>query len=961
MPWRAWGEPTAWPDWVHQGRRKVVHFLQAYFSRGGDGRGATGPDEPAPLHCVLAADLPAVHSTLMVSVEDAVGLFGLSRPSPTKRADYFVVSSGVQRNHKQYRALRAALHRVSDEHYYATGRVPTFWVRDFCADPADLERHRSSLPFFAGACSWPLVLAGDGFLAEPHSAFELFVMCATHPEPARMKFRTIGDRYMNLFAAELLADIRSFDVDAVLGSAHALHGLSLDPASTTVYGRVLARTKAAGDAIEGINEVVRGFGTVAALLQHQARRLQTGAYNFDQLSEVLLTAGLGGEGAEGIVRPVELVRSRVVYAPDNEIGKGEFGAVLKGSYNPLSDTKSEFDIAIKILHKFNAAEHPGEAGSAAQREELMREAIITAQFNHNNVLRLVGVCTVGEPLLLVLQFCELGSLKDRLKDISGHARPAAKAAAALEAWAAEVIPYCFGIADGMAYLNGRKFIHRDLATRNVLVTRGNVAKVADFGLSRDVSEGTYYRSADTGAKVPLRWCAPEVLSSRRFSAQSDVYAYGITLIEVFSLGATPFEVMSNAEVIERVKDGLIHPQPPRCPDEIYTNVVGRCLAHDPTDRPTFAEVRVWFADYEETTGIDVTRPDEDFGGDFLSGEIITSVIAERMDTADPDAGDTRCGRISPGNRRDVRDRRRAGTAPGDSPGGRLPAAHEVTRQMTMVQRDWGSFGKLEFTREEEEGIRMRRHSDDGLISLVRNAKLRMHLARRRRPHRELQRGGDGAAGSGWGRHLRPVQGREREREPDRSGAVRAVDADAVCPDRTVAVHGPVVPPPKSAGQCRCCCPPGVANFGRCRARADRPVFFHAEGTPGPPHRHSTSTPVGHSDSRNSAAAAAAAAAATSAGSEWHCCGRPAARPRHRPRRGQGRRSRCRRCLPSHATAPAGHAPSSTRATTAAAAAAVSVQSSASMSTQRSMAVSHWQGASRRCVRRIHPRRHRRCL
>ena len=77
------------------------------------------------------------------------------------------------------------------------------------------------------------------------------------------------------------------------------------------------------------------------------------------------------------------------------------------------------------------------------------------------------------------------------------------------------------VASGMAYLEAQNYIHRDLATRNILVTDNMICKVADFGLARVIDEDIY--EAHTGAKFPIKWTAPEAAMYSRFTIKSDVW------------------------------------------------------------------------------------------------------------------------------------------------------------------------------------------------------------------------------------------------------------------------------------------------------------------------------------------------------------------------------------------------------------------------------------------------------
>lgn len=144
------------------------------------------------------------------------------------------------------------------------------------------------------------------------------------------------------------------------------------------------------------------------------------------------------------------------------------------------------------------------------------------------------------------------------------------------------------VAAGMAYLSERKFVHRDLATRNCLVAENLVVKIADFGLSRNIYAADYYKAGENDA-IPIRWMPPESIFYNRYTSESDVWAYGVVLWEIFSYGMQPYYGMAHEEVIYYVRDGNVLACPENCPQELY-NLMRLCWSSHPTDRPSFASI-----------------------------------------------------------------------------------------------------------------------------------------------------------------------------------------------------------------------------------------------------------------------------------------------------------------------------------------------------------------------------------
>lgn len=108
----------------------------------------------------------------------------------------------------------------------------------------------------------------------------------------------------------------------------------------------------------------------------------------------------------------------------------------------------------------------------------------------------------------------------------------------------------------MQYLEAKRLIHRDLAARNILVFSKNKVKISDFGLSRALGQGKdyYQTNFNVHLKLPIAWCAPECISYLRFTSASDVWAYGVTLWEMFSYGFQPWAALTGHQILEAIDE-----------------------------------------------------------------------------------------------------------------------------------------------------------------------------------------------------------------------------------------------------------------------------------------------------------------------------------------------------------------------------------------------------------------------
>uniref|UniRef100_A0A3Q3G973 receptor protein-tyrosine kinase n=1 Tax=Labrus bergylta TaxID=56723 RepID=A0A3Q3G973_9LABR len=286
---------------------------------------------------------------------------------------------------------------------------------------------------------------------------------------------------------------------------------------------------------------------------------------------------------------LEYPRNNIQYVRD--IGEGAFGRVFQARAPGLLPMESFTMVAVKMLK---------EEASADMQNDFQREAALMAEFDHPNIVRLLGVCAVGKPMCLMFEYMAHGDLNEFLRrrsptqsvrtlsraSLSGRSFSLELEAVSLSC--AEQLSISKQIAAGMAYLSERKFVHRDLATRNCLVGEDMEVKIADFGLSRNIYSADYYKANENDA-IPIRWMPPESIFYNRYTTESDVWAYGVVLWEIISHGMQPYYGMGHEEVIYYVRDGHILSCPENCPMELY-NLMRLCWSTHPSDRPSFSSI-----------------------------------------------------------------------------------------------------------------------------------------------------------------------------------------------------------------------------------------------------------------------------------------------------------------------------------------------------------------------------------
>ncbi|CAI2315767.1 unnamed protein product [Caenorhabditis sp. 36 PRJEB53466] len=235
-----------------------------------------------------------------------------------------------------------------------------------------------------------------------------------------------------------------------------------------------------------------------------------------------------------------------------KLGNGEFGEVFQGMLS-VGIFTNDVEVAVKTMK--------GSKVTADEKITFLREANLMLKLNHKYVVRLYGVATQQEPIMIVMELCTGGSLKGRIEK---KEEPMS---------AATMRKYCKQIAKGMRYLEKKQVIHRDLAARNCLLDKNDNCKISDFGLSLF---GKSHKEQKL-MKVPVRWLAPETLLKGIYSSKSDVWSFGVVMFEVFS-GEYPYgEIKVLKEVRRKVALEHLRLQPPGDMPEEDVKVMRMCF------------------------------------------------------------------------------------------------------------------------------------------------------------------------------------------------------------------------------------------------------------------------------------------------------------------------------------------------------------------------------------------------
>jgi tRNA A-37 threonylcarbamoyl transferase component Bud32 len=242
---------------------------------------------------------------------------------------------------------------------------------------------------------------------------------------------------------------------------------------------------------------------------------------------------------------------------EKEIGVGSYGKVYLGK---LRTTK----VAVKV------------ANTKISQEDFVKEASFQLAIHpHPNIVQLLGISVDGPQPLVVLEYCNEGSLDKLLFETDKLSTPT------------EQIALAEAIARGLDHLHQNNIVHRDLAVRNVLLHHGE-PKISDFGMSRKLKEAS--QVGKTAANIgPIRWMAPEALGKQLYSTKSDVWTFGLVLYEIVAR-QEPHASDDLFNVGLKIRDEGYTPEVPKTCPPVLHQIMQMCWKVDPEQRPEMSTI-----------------------------------------------------------------------------------------------------------------------------------------------------------------------------------------------------------------------------------------------------------------------------------------------------------------------------------------------------------------------------------
>ncbi|KAK2575159.1 hypothetical protein KPH14_002563 [Odynerus spinipes] len=263
------------------------------------------------------------------------------------------------------------------------------------------------------------------------------------------------------------------------------------------------------------------------------------------------------------------------------LGRGEFGEIYATKYQ--LDGDKETLVMVKSL--INTKDE-------ATLQEFKRHLDLLQKLNHENVVKLIGLCREEEPDYMILEYTDWGDLKQFLiasrKDNNSSPSHESKPPRAPQLSVAQILSLSNQAARGLKHLADNRLVHKDIAARNCLIASNLTIKISLPCMTKEPYHQEYTKHRNQ--VIPLRWLPYEAVYEDEYSTKSDVYSFSCLVWEMFHQGELPFNKMNDESVLAQLKSQTLTWKSHKAAPPTLQELQAQCWANDPRERPTFDEV-----------------------------------------------------------------------------------------------------------------------------------------------------------------------------------------------------------------------------------------------------------------------------------------------------------------------------------------------------------------------------------
>ncbi|KAL3848066.1 hypothetical protein ACJMK2_018948 [Sinanodonta woodiana] len=380
----------------------------------------------------------------------------------------------------------------------------------------------------------------------------------------------------------------------LIALAVAVYYLNTQKTGSRAYAEKISDTSSSQALTQQTQSFLRADTPSKSITSSSFRNFPRGISPIPQLrgSELTLQEMIKPQDVKSVLAEIAIERSRISLS--DVLMEGTFGRIYRGTL--LSEDSSQYgenefgadqEIVVKTVT---------DQARMDQVQLFLFESCMMKGLVHQNIFPIIGATVdgLGQPLT-IYPYTSEGNLKKfiqqcRTSECGSHYALSTQ----------QLVYIAIQIVRGIQFLHRKKIIHKDISTRNCVIDSDLSIRITDNALSRDLFPGDYDCLGDNENR-PVKWLAVEAIVERRYSTASDVWAFGVTLWELMTMGQQPYGDIDPFEMAAYLQEGYRIAQPMNCPDELFA-VMACCWATNPDERPKFSQLLACLHDFYTALG-----------------------------------------------------------------------------------------------------------------------------------------------------------------------------------------------------------------------------------------------------------------------------------------------------------------------------------------------------------------------